>query len=794
VTRSWGTRRTLYLIGAGLLVAALVGGRWLAVETAERAWDRTFAGGTAVIEARDLARMLQALVLAVAITWITGNLLNVYRAIGSVQMPRRLGDLEIVEAVSHRTLLGATVLLGVTLGSLFSLGTGDWWRHAVLAASPPHFGISDATKLGRDVGYYVSVLPWLAALQNRALILVVGALGIVTLLYAVIGTLRVRHGRLRASDHARAHVGLLLACLALVIAWGAVLDPAEVVGGLHGTVDQAALTVRVPGSALVAAVAVITAVISIAWAWRDRPRLFIAGWAALLISLTAGYFVVPGVVRASAGPGTVGEGGGGGNGSELAQRRLELERVAFGLTDLDGRAPPAFASGEAALRTMPVWDAAHVAGVAGTAARAVALRPPRQADAGAAWLVAPMAPGETVRIAVETDSGLAMTVLPTADTDLRFGPGLESPLVTSPDSAPGVPIDGAWRRFAIAWTIQSWGLLRGESNDRVLLWRRDVTDRLERLAPFAQFGVPAPGIRDGALWWVSWGYVSHEAFPLVRPLAWRDGDVRYARAGVVGAVRAGTGETHLWLAPGYDSLTAAWARRFEPLIEPADRLPADLLAQLAYPGETFALAVAQLLRASADSGGGAAAWTMRPREPFQLGGPLPDGGQWTAVALESGLLAPKRFVGLYAATVMARGHEQHLWRASGDPDRLPGELLGSASLRPGQLRIWPTSGSVITVQAQMLEPVVAGSATPPLPRVAEVYVTVDGRSGRGVTARAALRGGEQIVTDTTLMARWERARRLAVRADSALGVGDLALFGRLWRDLMSALAPVQRPR
>ena len=36
-------RRRLYLIGGALLVAALVGGRWLAVEIAERAWDRSFA-------------------------------------------------------------------------------------------------------------------------------------------------------------------------------------------------------------------------------------------------------------------------------------------------------------------------------------------------------------------------------------------------------------------------------------------------------------------------------------------------------------------------------------------------------------------------------------------------------------------------------------------------------------------------------------------------------------------------------------------------------------------------------
>jgi len=79
------------LIGAGLLVAALVGGRWLAVETTERAWDRTFAGGDAIIAARDLARLIQILVALISVAWFTGNLFIVYRAIGSVQMPRRLG-------------------------------------------------------------------------------------------------------------------------------------------------------------------------------------------------------------------------------------------------------------------------------------------------------------------------------------------------------------------------------------------------------------------------------------------------------------------------------------------------------------------------------------------------------------------------------------------------------------------------------------------------------------------------------------------------------------------------------
>src|SRR5256885_16355459 len=79
------------------------------------------------------------------------------------------------------------------------------------------------------------------------------------------------------------------------------------------------------------------------------------------------------------------------------------------------------------------------------------------------------------------------------------------------------PITGPWRRFAIAWTIQAWSLLRSDSNERVLLWRRDVTDRLERLAPLAQFGTPTPTIRNGKLGWGSWGDGTHEAVPFAPP-------------------------------------------------------------------------------------------------------------------------------------------------------------------------------------------------------------------------------------------------------------------------------------
>jgi len=45
----------------------------------------------------------------------------------------------------------------------------------------------------------------------------VGVLVAVALLYAFIGSLRIRRGRVRASDHARTHCGFLLAALAPLV-------------------------------------------------------------------------------------------------------------------------------------------------------------------------------------------------------------------------------------------------------------------------------------------------------------------------------------------------------------------------------------------------------------------------------------------------------------------------------------------------------------------------------------------------------------------------------------------------
>jgi len=772
------TRRSWLGLLAALLVIILVGGRWLALETAERAWAATFPGGSVLLEARALARLMQIFVVLFAITWATGNVFIVYRSIGSVQMPRRLGDLEIVEAVPQRVLFALTLGTGIVGGLLLSLGTGDWWRSALLASAPPHFGVTDEI-LRRDLGYYVAVLPWQSTLQAHALAWTAGAALVVGMLYVGIGSLRLRQGRVQASDHARAHLAVILACLALAVAWGAALDPAEVVAGLHGTVDQTALDVRLPAAAFVAAVGVATALASLIWGWRDHANLVLGSWAALVLALAACYAIVPAFVRASR---TADE-------TLMLRRRAAVERLAFGLTPVEPGPPPAFPGPDA--RGLPLWDAGRVAMVVGAGAAAVALSasPP-------GWSVVPLAPPSAPRIALESDTGLTVVRAPVrpGDTTAWFGPRAGEFAVASPDSWPalrtaGIPLRGSLQRAALAWALQGPQLTRAETDGKLLLWRRDVADRLKRLAPFADFEEPSPALADSTLWWVSWGYVASEHFPLARALPWRDRSVRYLRAGLIGAVRAATGETHVWLAPGYDSLTAAWARHFEPLIEPSQRIPAALRSQLAYPAELFRLSALQLARANVI--GDSTVWTPRPRDPFQV---APGGELWTAIGFETATPLPPRFVALLAGRVGPSGPVVHLWHPA-PLDRLPPDLVGSTEASPGELRIWLAGGSVVTLQARFVQ--ASGAA----PRgVADVYVTLGARTGHGATRADAVRslltgeGGGGALLDTTLVGRWAQARRLIGRADSALAAGNLERFGQVWKDIRRLLAPAPRPR
>ena len=829
-------RRWAFLLGGGLLVILLVGGRWVAVESAERAWAATVSGGSSYLVERDLARLVAGFFLLVGITWGTGNLLLVYRAIGSVQLPRRLGNLEIVEAVPQRVLFAGTIASGLVYGSLLSLGTGDWWMPAALAAAAPRFGIADPL-LHRDVGYYVARLPWAERLHGFALVATVSAALIVALLYLGMESLRFRRWLPYGSAHARGHLGLLLAALGLTLTWGALLDPAETVAGWHGALTRGILAVRLPAAPVVTALAVTATLVSLVWAARERPRLLVASWGALAGVAVLAYGLLPSALGGAAAPGgarTAAD-------AALAADEQRFERLAFALDSLAERSPPGFPGPAAALAALPQWDAARITTAAARrrelwgpkavpAVAALALRGPPGGPGPAGseggrpgWVVASRPDLDTLAhvlplpdwrevhrgawarsgppvVAWERDSGLAFVRLATRDSASWFGPGFHEFAVAAPDSWPrlgraGLPLVGVWRRLALAWALQSPELARRETDGLVLLWHRDVRERLERLAPFARFEEPTPVIADDQLWWLAYGYLEAPGFPLGRPLVEEGRAVGYVHASFVGVVGATTGDTRLFLAPGADSLGGAWARILAPLIRPADSLAGALRAALPYPRRAFRLAAALVARWRPDS----AEWLALPRQPFELAAPAlaaaPVGPgsltRWLAQGFATG--EGRELAALLAGAVAARGPRLYLWQPR-PRLHLPAVLVGSPNeTAPGVLRLWSAAESLFSAQPLFAESATAGAPS----RLDTLFLTWGGRQGQGPTAAAALRdllaaGAARALADTSLGGRWQAARQLAAQADAALEAGDVEAFGRYYAQLKELLGVGRR--
>lgn len=813
------TRRRWALLGAAiLLVAVLVGGRWSAIQTAERAWAETIPAGAAYLHGLALARLVGWIVTLVALAWGIGHCYLVYRAIGSVQMPRRVGDIEIVEAVPHRLLITITLAAGLLygLGLAWAIGGGDVWRQAILAGVPPHFGVTDSI-LHYDLGYYVAELPWARTRQGMLLLGTSTAAVLIVTLYAAIGSLRLQGGRVTASPHARTHLGLTLAGLALAFLWGAYLDPAETVAGLAGPVTQAALAVRQPGASVVAGVAIVAAFLSAIWGWWDRPGAVAGSWLALLGAMLVVYVILPPGTRL--GPISAAD-------SALTLEKRALEGVAFGAAP-ETWTPAAQSPAEAAA-TIPVWDPARIKSALrdSTVGPGVTVAGARL-EASGRWIlglspdgqgllrVSPPPTWESVHQGPwahapgplevrEADSGLAVAHAAGEPAETWFGAGFLDYAVVDSGTLSGIPLTGGWRRLALAWALQAPELTRASLAGHTLLWRRDAVTRFSALAPFAHFGPATPALvgsgsgGKGSLWWLSWGSVESETFPLVDTVMVGGRALRYRRAGVLAGMNAATGATRLWLSPETDSLTAAWARILTPLIAPADSIPPEIRTALQYPAEMFAID-ARILAHAGLAMDSAFHWKPLDPEPYVLAAAGPGDTVRRVWLLQAFVDSMTKQIlgGVLAGTVTPKGPRLLFWTPL--PLRIPQPLSSDPERRAGVLRLWPTDASVIGVQARFWQP----QEGPAAPRLDSVFVSVGpevaGDANVPAALRAVLRGPDLALGSPTASLREVRA--LFARMDSALAAGQVSRFGVLYDSLRAflratsrAVAPATGPR
>lgn len=641
------TRRARWIQGGIItLLAVLLLGRWLADHTAERLWAEAVGVADTHASFARLRLVLWLGAVVVASLWCVGHMYFFYRSIGSVHVPRRLGNIEIVEAVPRPWLLLGAVIIGLVLALGIANGAGNWWYFQRLLTQGADLGLAEPI-LNRDAGYYLFVLPWYRIIHEFVTVLTGIMLAVILVLYAGVGALRWHRRRLSVNDLARFHLAVLLAAFALALFWGYRLEPAEYVAGIHGIPFDAVLTqVRIPVARMLSVVALLAAGVSIAWLWVPNVMVVAGAWVLLGAASIMGRYVLPPFSSAVRSP------------QRLAVANLEtavssLERLAYGLGPSETRLaasedqdPRALVRHIAPLASSPIWDDFAVTGAlnlstaakgdphnrfwnvaldlyhsprgrpvpAYVAVREVDLNAARESSGNGAlsWERVHTIPYGHARgvFAVAADrvkedgTPVFLPDLARADsaTDLVtetrldeqevfFSPTSTEFAVVAADSGRfvGVRAGGPFRRLALAWALQSPRLATSDIIDHnvLVLWDRAVGARLERYAPFAYFEPARPVVARGKLYWLAAGYVAAVGFPMVRPVHWQDDEVRYLRAGFVGVVEARSGRTSVYLLPDPDPLSAAWARLAPETVFPADQLPAELAGHLRYPEELF---------------------------------------------------------------------------------------------------------------------------------------------------------------------------------------------------------------
>jgi uncharacterized membrane protein (UPF0182 family) len=803
-------RRLTVAIGA--VVALLFAGRWTATLLADRWWaaELSPAAASFVSDWHLLRLTLDLSGCLIASAWFIGHLLLVYRAVGTVQVRRNVANLEFREALTPRALLTIVVVTGVLLGLLVGAGVSGWWRDVSLAWEGVSYGIHDPL-LGRDLGLYVAQLPVWRATHGFIVLLVLLALTGVAALYMLVGAIRWIERRPAINHHARAHLGWLLAALALALAWGYLLEPYELVAASAERLDQAGWRSSLLRSPLLAGIALAAGALSAVWATRPRHALVVSAWIVVAVASMVGHWLLPWLLSGS---------------TQAAVENQAVERfvrLAYGLEGLrDIRvesvgppAPPPVPS---------LWNAAALArAFPGDSNHLLSVDPAMLTPDGRrrpVWLIIRSgSPGRVVASAV-ADHRVSQTGEPLfyrlGDTlprptpmsllDLSsdlLGPEVRDYRLVRGDG-PGVAVDSWRRRLLLAWALQAGELLGDVEPGARVDWRLSPEDRLERLAPFADWSAPTARVIEGELVWLLDGYLASSTFPLTGRVTWRGRRVGSFRAAFLGTVNAESGAARVYLQPGADALAVTWSRLSKGVVEPASAIPESVLRAAPYPADWFRIQAQQLERApwKAGSASGTPGQGVPETPPAQVGWAPDTTGPLAVSTFElpgerrlSAILIGARDDGRTRLTLArldsttalpVRGVLESRWANFPSYDALNDSVREDGGrLERGPLRVEVGPGGPVAYQAYFaLRP--AGGMV-----LAWVSVAAPNRLGAGRTLKEAWSN----LLGTTVPAppgaaqagRLDEARRWMERADSALKMGDWSEFGRAWRSLRNVL-------
>lgn len=209
---------------------------------------------------------------SIAAGLVLANLWLIARRLGSVQLRRQYGNLEIAEQVPRGRVVAGMLVVSALAGwwlSAIVVGDGEalallaWFRRVAWGVSDPLFG--------KDLSFYIFSLPLLYDLIDFLILATLWSNVLVLFAYVLKGSLRWRDSRLEIGEEVRTHFVLLGAVVVLFLGirywlgrYGLLLEGTGIGGGIGHTDVEA----RLPSRHLLSGFAVLAAAGLVYGSWR----------------------------------------------------------------------------------------------------------------------------------------------------------------------------------------------------------------------------------------------------------------------------------------------------------------------------------------------------------------------------------------------------------------------------------------------------------------------------------------------------------------------------------------------
>ncbi|RUR85158.1 UPF0182 family protein [Chlorogloeopsis fritschii PCC 9212] len=173
------------------------------------------------------------------------------------------------------------------------------------------------------------------------------------------------------------------------------------------------------------------------------------------------------------------------------------------------------------------------------------------------------------------------------------------------DGQGGISISAMWRRLLFAQYLKDWQMLltRNFTPQTKLLFRRNIRQRIQAIAPFLRFDGDAYLVAaDGGgetqeseptyLYWIIDAYTTSDHYPYSDP---GNNRFNYIRNSVKVVVDAYNGTVNFYVADPSDPIIATLGKVFPQMLKPLSAMPLPLRSHIRYPLDFFSIQSERLL-------------------------------------------------------------------------------------------------------------------------------------------------------------------------------------------------------